>query len=855
MSLDEIKSAAQTLTPQGAALLNGVDIQFHTLYPGTTLDGPTAATSVTIQTSLCIQDMWVQFILPAQMSGGAKFGYALKSPASVLTHFHEWVRFPFPAVNGTATAGIGLDGFVEGVHPFTWVIGHGDTVLLTQDGFFAVGACCCEAACISSAEVSSPSQSLASDYLPPENPTAFNPLAGMSLEEIRSAARTLAPDAASQAGTLDIQFHNLNPATTLDGPTAVTSVTVQSNLCTKDMWAHIILPAQLKGGAKFGFARKSPARVVDFLRDWVRFPFPAVNGTATASIGLDPFAEGVYPFTWIVGQGDTVLMTQDGTFTVGGCGGASSTSATAPSVAHNPLAGMSLEEIKLAAQALPPEVASLADTLDIQFHNLSPATTLSGPTAMTSVTVQSSVCVEDMWAHFILPAQLRGGAKFGYAGKSPARVVDHLQDWVRFPFPAVNGTASATIGLDGFAEGVYPFTWIVGQGDTVLMTQDGFFAVGPCCCGAQVQPPTPTPVPVGECIQHSPDRFDVLMGGDQTVWREAEFANLCDVTLALNLGFDNPVSQITLASGHDRISLSPGERQAVRVYFATDPTVSAANTELVAESAGLEAARIPLSIQPGTTLQSSPSLGDLKTVNLLVGEAGVFSGTLRNNASIPLTVTGRIPAASSGWLSVADANPATDVSALWRQPRWELEPGDAADIYVVLHSPSALASAASFYLESQYGDEQEIPISVRFGPYADLEVRGSALPATMDPGATATVAITVTNPGPSDAPRVTVPIAVHGDVSLVSVTAGPGMTCTPGRVVACAAPELLVGESATVAVEIRAGDVRLSSPTPAMASLKAEILTDLYDPNIPNNFWSAIWGGSRIYLPLIFQEP
>jgi putative component of toxin-antitoxin plasmid stabilization module len=856
MSLDEIKQAAQTLTPQAAALLNGVDIQFHNLYPGTTLDGPTAATSVTIQTSLCIHDMWVQFILPAQLRGGAKFGYAQKSPASVLDHLHDWVRFPFPALTGTATAGMGLDGFAEGAYPFTWVIGHGDTVLLTQDGFFAVGACCCDASCSTSGETSSPSPSLALSPLPPENPTAFNPLAGMSLDEIKSAAQTLAPQAASLAGTLDIQFHNLYPATTLDGPTAATSVTIQSNLCMEDMWAHFILPAQLKGGAKFGFAQKSPARVVDFLRDWVRFPFPAVNGTATASIGLDGFAEGVYPFTWIVGQGDTVLMTQDGFFTVGACccGEASSTASTAPSTTLNPLAGMSLDEIKSAAQALSPEAASLAGTLDIQFHNLYPATTLSGPTAMMSVTIQSSSCLEDMWAHIILPAQLSGGAKFAHASKSPARVVDHLHNWVRFPFPAVNGMATANIGLDGFAEGVFPFTWIIGQGDTVLMTQDGFFAVGPCCCGAQVKPPTPTPVPVGECIQHSPDRFDVLMGADQTVWREVEFANICDVTLALNLGFDNPVAQITLASGHDRISLSPGERQAVRVYFATGPTVSAANTELVAASTSVEAARIPLSIEPGTTIKSSPSLSDLKGVNLLVGEAGVFSGTINNNSSVPLTITGRIPSALSDWLSVADVNPALDVSALWRQPRWELEPGDEAEIYVVLHSSSALAGTASFYLESQYGDQQEIPISVRFGPYADLEVRGSALPAKMVPGATATVAITVTNPGPSDAPQVTVPIAVNGDVSLVSITAGSGMMCTPGMTVICAAPELLVGESATVAVQIKAGDVRLSSPASMMAFLQAEILTDLYDPNTPNNIWNAIWGGSRIYLPLILHD-
>jgi hypothetical protein len=79
------------------------------------------------------------------------------------------------------------------------------------------------------------------------------------------------------------------------------------------------------------------------------------------------------------------------------------------------------------------------------------------------------------------------------------------------------------------------------------------------------------------------------------------------------------------------------------------------------------------------------------------------------------------------------------------------------------------------------------------------------------------------------------------------------MVCTPGMVVACAAPELLVGESATVTVQIKAGDVRLSSPMPVRASLQVEILTDIYDPNTPNNVWRAAWGESHIYLPLILH--
>ncbi len=859
MSLDQIRNATQTLTPEAAHMLTSLDIQFHNLYPSMALNGPTAETSVTIQTDLCVKGMWAQIIMPAQSTGNAKFAYALKSPSSILDRLQDWVRFPFPAINGTATAGMGLDGFTEGVYPFTWVIGYDNVPLITQDGFFAVGACC--GTCGSSPGESSAVFSADLESSPPEGSAPLDSLADMSLDQIKEAAQTLTPEAAQMLTALDIQFHNLYPGTTLDGPTAVTSVTIQSDLCVQDMWAQIILPAQSTGNAKLAQAFKSPSSVWDRLSDWVRFPFPAVNGTATAGVGLDGFVEGVYPFTWVIGSGDTVLMTQDGIFTVGACCcGDAFVSSGALSATANPLDGMSLEQIKQATQTLTPEAAQVVNSLDIQFHDLYPSMALNGPTAVTSVTIQSTVCVQDMWAQIILPAQSTGNAKLANAFKSPSSVWDRLSDWVRFPFPAVKGPATAGVGMDGFVEGVYPFTWVVGYGDTALMTQDGFLTVGSCCCGALPLPtptPLPTPMPtVDECIQHSPERVDVLMGANQTLYREVEFANTCDVTWLIDLGFSDLVSQIYLAGGHDQIALSPDERQVVRLYFSTGSTVPSYSTELVATSSGDEAAQIPISIGPGAVIQASASLDELNGVNLLTSETGVFSGTIKNNSSLPLVITGTAPTALPPWLSMADSSPAMDVSVLWRQPRWELEPGDEGRVYIVLHSLEESSVASSFYLESQYGDRQEIPVAVRFGPYADLEILGPTLPTQMSSGDVVTVVVTVTNPGPSDAPTVTMPITLRGDAAVTGVTTSPGVICTSETSLVCNVPQLLAGGSVTMVIRLKAAEFQSGSTSPSLmgASLRGEILTDLYDPHSPNNVWVTIWGGAHIYLPLVGQN-
>jgi hypothetical protein len=576
---------------------------------------------------------------------------------------------------------------------------------------------------------------------------------------------------------------------------------------------------------------------------------------------MDGFVEGVYPFTWVIGHGDTVLVTQDGIFAVGACccGDASVTS-KASSATVNPLAGMSLDQIKDAAQTLTPEAAQMLNALDIQFHNLYPSMALNGATVETSVTIQSSTCIEDMWAQIIMPAQSTGNAKFAHAFKSPSSVWDRLSDWIRYPFPAIGGTATAGVGMDGFVEGVYPFTWVIGHDNTVLMTQDGFLAVGACCCGVPVTPiPSPSPVPlptVDECIQYSPERVDVLMGANQTIYREVEFVNTCDVAWVLDFGFSNLVNQIYLASGHDQIALSPDERQVVRIYFSTGNTVPSRSTELVATSSCDEAAQIPISIGLGAVIQPSTSLKALNDVNLLTSEVGVFTGTIQNNSGLPLVITGTAPAALPSWLSMADSSPAMDVSVLWRQPRWELGPGDEGSVYVVLHSSEESSVTSSFYFESQYGDRQEIPVAVRFGPYADLEILGPTMPAEMAPGDVATATVTVTNPGPSDAPTVTIPITVKGDATITDVTASSGVICTQETAVVCKAPKLLAGESVAMVIRLETTQaLKVSeSPPPMGASLRGEILTDLYDPNSPNNVWVTIWGGSRIYLPLMTQN-
>lgn len=874
-SLDQIKDAARTLTPEAAHVLSSLDIQFQNLNPAATLNGLTEETSVVIQSPVCIEDMWAQIIMPAQSTGGAKFAYTLKSPSSNVDRLQDWVRFPFAAVGGTAIGGVGLDGYAEGVYPFTWIVGQGNTVLMTQDGFFAVGACACGGAAASGEAPSAPP--FVFQTLPPENPAAFNPLAGKSLDQIKDAAQTLAPEAQHALNSLDIQFHSLYPVVTLNGPTMVTSVTIQSSVCMEDMWAQIIMPAQSTGEAKFAHAFKSPSSVLDRLQDWVRFPFPAVGGVATAGVGLDGFTEGIHPFTWVIGQGDTVLMTQDGFLSVGACScGGTCTTASSPtlrpslsenSAASDSLAGASLDQIKQAARNLSPEAVSALNSLDIQFHNLYPAMTLGGPTAATSVTIQSDICMNDMWTQIILPAQSTGAAKFAHAFKSPATVVDRLQDWVRFPFPAIGGISTASVGLDGLREGVYPFTWIVGYGDTVLMTQDGFLAVGPCGCGSPcptatptpIPSPTPGPTPIGGCTQHSPTRIDVLMGADQTVYREVEFANACNDTLVLDLGFSSLVNQIILASGHDQIALAPGERQTIRLYFTTDTTVPSASTELIATTGGIEVVRVPISIESGSAIQSSASLSELDGVNLLPGEIGFFAGTIKNNSNVPLIVTATLPMTSSAWLTVTDSPVAADLKVPG-QPgaEWSLGPGEKKTIYFILHSAEEFAATATVYLESQYGDRQEIRISARFGPYADLSVLGAPLPKEMASGDAVTMTVTVFNPGPSDALTVTVPIEVTGDAIIAGVATSFDVAYRQRTtMVVCSAPKLSAGEWVTAAIRLETVAFTTASDSelpPLAASLRVKVLTDTYDPNSSNNVLSAIWGGSHTYLPLMVRN-
>ncbi|MCP4544033.1 MAG: hypothetical protein GY832_43525 [Chloroflexi bacterium] len=860
MSLDQIKDAAQTLTPEAAQVSSSVDIQFHNLHPAVTLNGATVETSVVIQSSVCVEDMWAQIVMPAQSTGEAKLAYTLKSPSTNIDRLQDWIRFPFVAVAGTATASVGIDGYAEGVYPFTWVVGYEDTVLMTQEGFFTVGACSCEGTSASSKATSA--ASFVRQSLPLENPTARNPLTGMSLDQIKDAAQTLTPEAKHALNSLDIQFHSLHPAVTLNGPTMKTSVTIQSDVCLADMWAQIVLPAQSTGEAKFADAFKSPSTVVDRLQDWVRFPFPAVGGTSTAGVGLDGFAEGVYPFTWVVGQGDTVLMTQDGFFSVGACscGGACADTLAA----SDPLADMSLDQIKEAARNLSPEAARALGSMDIQFDNLHPAMTLGGPTAATSVTIQSDVCVNDMWTQIVLPAHSTGAAKLAHASKSPSTVVDRLQDWVRFPFPAIGGTSTASVGLDSFQEGVYPFTWIVGYGDTVLMTQDGFLAVGPCGCGSPcpVSTPTPTPTPrptpVGECAQHSPARIDVLMGADQTVHREIEFVNACNDTQVLDLAFSDLVSQIYLAGGHDQIALAPDERQTIRLYFTTEATVPSDSTQLIVMESGTEVTQIPITIGPGAAMQPSASLAELDGINLLPGETGFFAGTIHNNSNVPLIITATIPATSSTWLMVTDSPVLADIQAFGQSSAaWDLDPKEEKTIYFTLYNATEFTGTATVYLESQYGDRQEIPIAARFGPYADLVVSGTTLPTEIASGDVMTATVTVFNPGPSDVLTVATSINVTGDALVAGVAASSDAGCKQYATVLCRTPKILAGEWITVVVRLEvpvfkaAADFKLP---PLAASIQVEVWSSTYDPNPSNNSLGAIWGGLHVYLPVVAQN-
>ncbi len=870
MSIEQIKAAAQDLSPAAQQILSALDIQFHNLYPATTLNGATQETSVSIQTDVCIEKLWAQIIMPAQSTGEAKFSYVLKSPSSNVDRLSDWIRFPFVAVAGSATGGVGLDPFAEGVHRFTWVVGHGNTVLMSQDGFFTVGACACSGSSTINSEEVSASSSLSAPMITPlsaitPSPASY-PLDGLSLDEMKAAARDLSPEAQQILSTLDIQFHNLYPAASLGGATVETSVSIHSDVCLDKMWAQVIMPDHLTGKAKFAYAFKSPSSVWDRLSDWIRFPFPAVGGASSGGVGLDGFEEGVYPFTWVVGRGDTVLMTRDGAFTVGPCvcGGTCANQARTLDGGAS-VDDMSLDEMKAAARDLSPEAQQMLSSMDIQFHNLYPAMTLGGPTAATSVTIQTDLCIEKMWAQIIMPAHLTGQAKFAHAFKSPSTVWDRLSDWIRFPFPAVGGVASGGVGLDSFQEGVYSFTWVVGYGNTVLMTRDGFFAVGPCGCAnpcptmtptpAATPTPSPTPVSVSACIQSAPGRLDVQMGHDQTIYREVEFANACASDVILDLQLTGLVNQIYLAGGHERIALLPGERQNVRLYFSTGDSVLTVETELLAKAGAEEAARVPVRLEAGSAIASSVSLNELGNVALLPGEVDAFSGALQNNAGVPLTITAHVPTTASAWLAVTNVAPS--LSAMPQQHQssatWQLPPGEQGEIYIVLGSEEAFAAQAPITLESQYGDRQTVMVSAWFGPHTDLAVSGGALPAEMAPGDALSTTLVVANHGPSEGLTVTLPISLTGDATLVGLAHSPAITCALGEGVVCHTSNLPAGQSVSVTLGLEAHSAA-SVGERMLASLQAGVSSAIYDAKVPNNTWSSMWGGWRVYLPVVTRS-
>jgi hypothetical protein len=128
----------------------------------------------------------------------------------------------------------------------------------------------------------------------------------------------------------------------------------------------------------------------------------------------------------------------------------------------------------------------------------------------------------------------------------------------------------------------------------------------------------------------------------------------------------------------------------------------------------------------------------------------------------------------------------------------------------------------------------------------------------MASGDAVTMTITVFNPGPSDALKVTVPIQVTGDAIIADVATNFDMTYRHSTTtVVCSTPKLSSGEWITTAIRLETVAFMLNSGSespPLAASLRVKILTSTYDPDSSNNILSAIWGGAHIYLPLTLQN-
>ena len=289
-------------------------------------------------------------------------------------------------------------------------------------------------------------------------------------------------------------------------------------------------------------------------------------------------------------------------------------------------------------------------------------------------------------------------------------------------------------------------------------------------------------------------------------------------------------------------ALPPGGFLTVTAYANVDPAALGVITNSVTVSAANETSPGNNSAFVTTTIRSETRLnvakedeayggsdpvnpGSVLTYTLAVhndGPSAAWSVVVTDQ--LPITVTGVIT--PTGWNCAYAGNGVTCTTP-------SLAPGPYANIVITGAAPASTgfitntgwitASGSLVYASSRLSGTERTLIT----PLADLAIAKSGLPDPVDPGGALTYTVVVTNSGPMTATGV----VVTDTINPAGYASAPGWSCAPaaGQTLVCAlAGDLPPGASASF-------QITTTAPLTGIVMNRAEVRSDLYDPDETNN--------------------